>query len=150
MHYLFIFVLKVCRINGLFLILSFLLIYHFFQLIHLSLRAFLGVNDCLFGLIYSFFRVLELRTMIWVFDNLFHDLRLNGLRLRHWLRLRLWLGCLFFLVAAVTESVLDLLYNFISLLVKICRSGKLCASLSATLNNILYLTDRTIDKGFKA
>ena len=87
--------------------------------------------------------------MIRILHDLFLDLGLHRLRLRHWLGFW-WLRSLLFLVAAVAESVLDLLYNFISLLVKIRRSGKLCASLSATLNNILYLTNRTIDKGFKA
>ena len=86
--------------------------------------------------------------MIRILYDLFLDLGLHRLRLRHWLGF--WLRSLLFLVAAVAESVLDLLHDLIGLLVKCFRSRWLSSSLSATLDNILNLTNRTANESLYA
>ena len=86
--------------------------------------------------------------MIRILYYLFLDLGLHRSRLRHWLGL--WLRSLLFLVAAVAESVLDLLHDLIGLLVKRFRSRWLGSSLSATLHNILNLTNRTVNESLYA
>ena len=87
--------------------------------------------------------------MIRILHDLFLDLGLHRLRLRHWLGFW-WLRSLLFLVAAVAESVLDLLHDLIGLLVKRFRSRWLGSSLSATLDNILNLTNRTANESLYA